>query len=373
MFSSKNETIPVSATEKKSDALPISDKKKAPIHVNNVVNIIKQNDKDSILVDHSPEQMKFTFYDTNKNLLGSFTALQLIKFIINKYPTFLQHIEMGIASDIIRKYVCNINNDGKVILVSHFDSPFTGNVEMLVKLYTDITKCDVHISSELHKFVSKDAKIIQYIIKELHFTLLNHTLKIISSLTEILKDDDSKKNIRDNLLKYSVGIVYKITSLIRDDIHTKTLEYKSLQDDVVRLAKIKITMDEKMKTLYDIVEAQNTKIDDISANINNLHVSATISNGHDTRQIGGNDETTDSIETDTDSYDTEDDEITKEKEKITTNTTSLTSSSLLSSTSAFTTSQTESKEKTSIETDSDDKNLSSSDSDSRSNFFESDL
>lgn len=372
MFSSKNETVPVSATEKKSEALPISDKKKAPIHVNNVVNIIKQNDKDSILVDHSAEQMKFTFYDTNKNLLGSFTALQLIKFTINKYPTFLQHIEMGIANDIIKKYVCNINNDGKVILVSHFDSPFTGNVEMLVKLYTDITKCDVHISSELHKFVSKDAKIIQYIIKELHFTLLNHTLKIISSLTEILKDDDSKKNIRDNLLKYSVGIVYKITSIIRDDIHTKTLEYKSLQDDVVRLAKIKITMDEKMKTLYDIVEAQNTKIDDISANINNLHASATVSNG----QIGGNDETTDSIESETDSSDTEDEEITKEKEKITTtNKTSLTSSSLLSSTSAFTTSQTESNEKTSNETDSDDENLSSSEneSDSRSNFFESDL
>jgi len=265
----KSENI-ISGSTNKNDIN--SQNNKVHIH-NNVINVIKQENKDAIIVDHNIDQMKFTFYDADKNLLGTFTSLQLLKFINYKYSSFFQHVEMGVSYDIIKKYILDIifNDDKlKIVLVSHFNSPFMGNVEMLVKLYNDLTRCEVHVNSELNKFSSKDGKIIEYTIKQLYYLLLNHTLKIIASVSDAIKDDESKSNIKETLLKYSVGIVYKITNLIKNEINLKTLEYQTIQDDIIRLGKIKLTINEKMNSLYSIVEIQNKKIDNILININEL-------------------------------------------------------------------------------------------------------
>lgn len=233
----------------------------------NLIQVIRHDDnKDSILVEHIKDELKFVFYDKGKNLLGHITVLQLLKFINSNYPTFLGNIDVASSVDIIKKYLCDVydsGNDFQIKIVSHLESPFTGNIEMLVKLYNDLLRCETQIKLELAKFSQKDAKFIEYTIKQLHYVLLNHLLKIISSVSDAIKDDNSKKDVKDTLLKYSVGVVYKLTNLIRDEINQKSLEYKTIQEDVVRLSQVKLTMFEKLQSLYGMVETQNAKIDQI--------------------------------------------------------------------------------------------------------------
>jgi len=374
----KSENI-IGGSTNKNDI--ISQNNKVHIH-NNVINVIKQENKDAIIVDHNIDQMKFTFYDADKNLLGTFTSLQLLKFINYKYSSFFQHVEMGVSYDIIKKYILDITyNDDKlkILLVSHFNSPFMGNVEMLVKLYNDLTRCEVHVNSELNKFLSKDGKFIEYTIKQLYYLLLNHTLKIIASVSDAIKDDESKSNIKETLLKYSVGIVYKITNLIKNEINLKTLEYQTIQDDIIRLGKIKLTINEKMNSLYSIVEIQNKKIDNILVNINELKsYNLQTGGGSSSNSSHENLETENSIELNSNfeltkssisiqkNIDTQSSSsITTESEKVSSNSnesSSDSSSKLLSDSSSDSSSKSSS--------DSSSKSSNDSSSNTKSNFFE---
>ena len=128
------------------------------------INVINVNDinPDSILVYHDDEKYKFTFYDLNKNLIGDFTILQVFKFINIDNDNYLTDVELSISKELIEKYLCNYDETRNINLISHMNSPFTGNIELLTKLYVDIYKLSEYLNTELTKFQFSDAELIKH-------------------------------------------------------------------------------------------------------------------------------------------------------------------------------------------------------------------
>jgi hypothetical protein len=243
-------------------------------------NVFKNDMNNSIMVNFDEKEYKFTLYDNEKNLLGFFTSTQLIKYVTSKISSimvpFLDHIEIGGSYNIIETYICKVSElEGfvKIILYDHIKSPFMGNIEMMMKLFKGISEYENKLlNAELIKY-SEDTDVkkkISNMIKQLMYLLLNHSLKLIAAISDKIKDDDSKRDVRDMLLKYSVGIVYKISNFMKFEIENKIDDYKVLESDLVRIGNIKLGMYKKIDDLCEEVKSQEEQINIILSTSNNF-------------------------------------------------------------------------------------------------------
>ena len=247
------------------------------INVEVIHNVTNDN---SIIVDFDQSQCKFTIYDRNKTLLGNFSSAQLIKYITSKVSRlFLNRVDVGTSYGIIETYICKvieIDDCIKIELLNHMKSPFMGNIDMIMKLYNGIHKFEVHqLKQELDEMFKIDQcgvriqKKIYGIVKQMVYLLLNHALKLIVTITDITKDDPNKKELKETLMKYSVAIVHKISGFMKDEIENKINDYKLLQDDLVRMGKIKLEMYKKVIALEKAIIDQNNQIKTILEKLDN--------------------------------------------------------------------------------------------------------
>jgi hypothetical protein len=245
------------------------------INIIEINNTVLASDDQQIMVNFNESECKFALYNKNKTLLGSFTAHQLIKYIATKiHSSFLDTVDCQSAIGIIEKYICTItNSDGfvKINLLNQLASPFMGNIEMVMKLYQGVGNYDSkHLPQELEKISDeKIRKKVSGIIKQLIYLLLNHALRLVANISDVIKNDDSKKELKDMLIKYSVVIVYKMSNFMKDEVETKMGEYKLLQDDLVRMGKVKIEMYKKITEIKTSIQEQNNQLAVITSKINN--------------------------------------------------------------------------------------------------------
>jgi hypothetical protein len=254
------------------------------ITVGNIIHVTNTTD-DSIIVEHNKEELRFTFYNKDKHILGSFSVPQLVKYINSSYTDFMKSIDISVSSEVIKKYVCETYDTVsgvEIRLVSHIDSPFMGNIEMILKMYNDLSRYEIE---GLAMLPPKDSKSIQCNVKQLIYLLLNKMLKLGSYISDVIKGDPAKDELKNQLLKYSVGAVYKISNMIRVELDNRSNEYKTLQNDLVRLSKVKLTMYEKMKLLQANIEDQNKQIDSLVSGLTGL---AILQGGADTSDISLN-------------------------------------------------------------------------------------
>ncbi len=253
-------------------------KKEQPKIITNIIeinNTAPQSNDQQIMVNFNEQECKFALHNKNKILMGSFTALQLIKYIgVKLCTTFLDSIEYQSAIGIIEKYICTVSNvDGfvKINLLDQLSSPFMGNIEMIMKLYQGIGNFDTkQLTNELNKIQDDKLKNkVSGLIKQLIYLLLNHALRLIANISDVIKNDPSKKEIKDMLMKYSVVIVYKMSNFMKNEIETKANEYKLLQDDLVRMGKVKIEMHKKITEIQTSLQEQNNQLVSISAKMDN--------------------------------------------------------------------------------------------------------
>ena len=110
-----------------------------PQVVNNFTIIDKSSE--SIIVEHNKEKNEFTF-SKNTTPLGSFNVLQLFKYLNSDIDNYLVSVNIGTSTDIISQYIYSKEKDTEknYELISYLESPFTGNIELIVKLYSDIIK-----------------------------------------------------------------------------------------------------------------------------------------------------------------------------------------------------------------------------------------
>ena len=221
----------------------------------NVVNIAK-NDSNSLLVIHDKDTHKFIIKD-NDTTLGHFTLGQIFKFINNDIEGYLLDVDLGISVELIKKYLLNIDNDN-ITIVSHLESPITGNIELLVKLYKDIQSYEEKLNIEYEHLCENTKNLVKLKNKNFIYGILTHIIKLFATYTSTNKklSDDTKTMI----MAYSIGAVYKVNSMIKDDLESNLNKIISLNGDLSNLKQVRENMTEQILKLNKSIETQGEKI-----------------------------------------------------------------------------------------------------------------
>ena len=235
--------------------------------------------QNSIIVDFDQHECKFTLFDRNKNPLGNFKCLQFIKYLTSTIShNFLSGIDLSNSVNVIETYVCRLTNNNdklEITLLNQSLSPFMGNIEMILQLYQGIHSYESsmlkgHLEEPLPNgsvLDTKTKKRITAIIKQFAYLLSNHALKLISTITDIIREDVTKKKVKDILLKYSLLFVYNITRYMRDEMENKSERINLIQDELMRVDNLKIGMTSKIQQFEQVLQLQNDKIQKISTMI----------------------------------------------------------------------------------------------------------
>jgi hypothetical protein len=249
----------------------------------NIINYSSANSENSIVINFNESDYSFGVYSVNKTFLGKFSGKDLIKFVTNKiYPHFLENINAESTFPLIQKYICDvhyINDSYKIILLNHLESPFMGNIEMIIKLYQGIIKSNNLVKLEIDKISDNIIKqqVIK-ILKQLSYVILNYSLRLISQISDKIKDDNSQNLLKESLMKYSVMIVYKLNTFMRDEIEDKTFAFKSLQDDLIRIGNLKIDMYKKINDLGKKINDQSLQMTELKFKFSQMENTKHISN-----------------------------------------------------------------------------------------------
>ena len=231
------------------------------------LNNLNPNSSNLILVFDENES-KFTFYNSNKSILGSFNFKQILKYIGKQIDSsFYSFVDLGYSDELIKSMVGEVLIDpitGKnnIVLKSHLESPFMGNLDLLIRLnnlfYSYETK---ELINDLS--IIKDEKTqykLKLAIKQFIYLLINHTLKIIAIATEEIKDDPKQEVMKQKLLKYSVALTYRISGFMKEHLENYNNQYKSLYTQLEKLISMKKTINDKIEKLEEKIGKQNDLI-----------------------------------------------------------------------------------------------------------------
>ena len=294
-----NETVDIKSEEKK-----VINNKNPNINIitnNNVTNYPSSN---NLMVEYIDNENKFTLYslhNNNKSLIGSFTGKHVLKYIITKFCKFnnisvdtLNDVDISMSEPIIEHYICKFENNG-IFLLTHIQSSFMGNIEMILNLIKGI--------SNYESSMDKSDKSYD-IVHQFLYLLYNHSLKLIASISEMIKNDNTKEDLKKSLTKYSVAIIFKINNNIKNDLDNKKKHIKILQDDMVRLKNIKEGLTNKINNIEQEILHQNSNIDIIISEISKLNKTHVHTGGN--HHIDNNSDKEDDKEDDSDDEENDD-------------------------------------------------------------------
>jgi len=211
---------------------------------------------------------KFTFYNSNKSILGSFNFHQIIKYIGKQiHSKFYGQYESGYSEELIKNMLAEITADPitnkvTIILKSHLNSPFMGNLDLLVKLNNLFHIYEKHNLIQDISSITDDKQkdTVKSSIKQFIYLLINHTLKIISIATEEIKHDTSQIDMRQKLLKYSVALTYRMANFMKEHLESYNSQHKILYGQLEKLINMKSIMNNKLNSLEQKINKQNTLI-----------------------------------------------------------------------------------------------------------------
>jgi hypothetical protein len=254
----KDKSIKDSSKEEKLEDKP---KQQNIINIMNIDTLTNQN----LLIEHNIKT--HTFIIKNKTtLIGTFTAEQIFKYINADIDNFLLDITLGTSIDTITRYVCNMI-DSNIVLISHTDSPITGNIDILVKLYKDLYDFEqTKMPIELEKLNENIREQVRFNNREFIYTVLLQIIRLFSAYTT--SNININQQIKDLIMKYTIGAVYKMSIMVKDDVDYNLSYIKNLTHNMQNLNKIRDNMQEQINDLKKTMEIENTKIDSIILNMN---------------------------------------------------------------------------------------------------------
>lgn len=228
-------------------------------------NIYDVETKDKILVKYEEKNNDptFIFYDNKNLLLGQISISHIIKYLSSPY------IKNKESFELIKKLIFEINinkntSNVEILIKPYNETPFTGNLEMLLKLSNGMKEYEKKLESELLKIDKINIrKKINIIINQFNFCLLNHMLKVIHSISEQIKNDTDNKDLKDKLLKYSLGINYRIGIYIKNQLTNQIEQNKQIGENMINLLDVKKKIINKLNNLENNIIKQNKKIDEI--------------------------------------------------------------------------------------------------------------
>ena len=227
--------------------------------------------KDSLLVLYEKDNNhRFSLYDNKNTPLGSFNMGQLIKYVGNKIdPQFLVNINSTTSNNLIERLICEVTDKFDIKLRSYYDSPFMGNLEIIIKLINALRDYENNnLEADLNNIETTfNKKKIRNLIKQFIYNMLNYTLRLIESLSTEIKNKsqtDESKKLKDKLIRYSVAILYRINSYVKFYLDSQISTIKDLETNLEKMLKIKNVITDKINDIGNKIESQNSKIDEFA-------------------------------------------------------------------------------------------------------------
>ncbi|QKF94053.1 hypothetical protein QKU48_gp0595 [Fadolivirus algeromassiliense] len=234
---------------------------------NKVINSVFDNDR-KLMVSINEELKKISVFDEQNKLIGYFTIEHLIKYLSNIYDIknqFIKDIDNLLyekGRELIKTLIFRLQYNKKnkyvdFIFNDYTKSGFMGDIELLIKfnnlLYTYQTN---KLQTELSKVDVHNRIKIETTIKKFIFLMLNYTLKLISIMSETLKDKDNHE-LKDKMLNYSISIVYRINIFVQEQLKVIHNQNKNLKELIDNSATVKETINRKITDLVDNIKLQN--------------------------------------------------------------------------------------------------------------------
>ena len=243
------------------------------------VQVVKQISPRKIVVNDMPEvefklqypvgvmkvkildNSKFLFHDYNNIFIGQYTANDIINYILeNVYDAhssnpniYTNNIDAS-TRKLIELTICKASK-GEYIFRLNTTSPFMNDIDLLMILNKIFKNFETH---QINKFIPENSAVGQShlgvpihddkslkVIRSFIYSLIEHTINIISVISKQLKDgcDETLKN---KLMRYSIGLVYKMTQYLNSEITSSELKYKSMLSSVEMLSKVENKMENEL-------------------------------------------------------------------------------------------------------------------------------
>lgn len=270
-----------------------------PTIVNNY-NII-QPTNDSIIVEHDKIKHEFIFKNNLNQLIGTFNIYQLFKFLNNDIDNYLVDIVLDTSDIIISKYIYDPAKDinKEYELISHTESAFTGNIELIVKLYSDIIKIEGDL---LEKMIDLPKEILEKIKTTNNKFIYYLLLRILKMSNTLLTQPDIDTSKKDILLRYSIGATHKLSTMTKEELEIKYLQYNELENDINKIIKIQNVLENKLDLLKQTIDTQKINIDNLQIHeqkggTKSSHTNSTKSHTNSTKSYTNDEKLTDSFKT----------------------------------------------------------------------------
>ena len=152
-------------------------------------------------------------------------------------------------SYVIDKYICDIhpkNLDTLDILTfkSCAESPLTGDIKMIFKLYKQIENYNKTFSHEN----SRESKVLLGISS----SFLNHILRVIATLSDITKGQESNP-LNDDLMRYSNMALHRLLSINKSYIDKKVRENTKIKSKIQKLEEDKTKLSDKVNEIQNFI------------------------------------------------------------------------------------------------------------------------
>lgn len=231
------------------------------------------NEDKKIMVSINELSSKISVVDENNKPIGYFTVSHIVKYLGNVYDTkqqFLPELNNEVykqGKTIIKKLIFKLNYNKKnkyadIVLLDHKQSGFMCDTELLVKLNSLLDNYHkTQLQNDIASVYPHNKVKIEQNINKFIFLLINYTLSTISLISEQIKDDNTKTELKQRLLKYSIGLNYKLNMFVQQQ-----LQFIHNQNN-----KIKEALDENL-TIKNII------MEKLEGNIKNIKESKQINN-----------------------------------------------------------------------------------------------
>lgn len=247
----------------------------------NVTKVVKIDEQEEgILASFNKKQERFSFHDKNRKILGSFTVPHLIKYIGKTHDNNFMHIQDDAEYDtsvfVIKAFIvtCDqmmntLNNiQDAITLKDHNTSPFMGDIEMLIMLNNLMHSFEKRrLDGELMLIDEKHRKRAYLIIKNFIYSILKHTLKVLSIVSTKIKYDDSKKKLKENIMKYTAGIVFRITSFVKDQLNALNDSNQALEKTLNLCSNLRQKANINISSLFQKMIEQNKYLSEVESKL----------------------------------------------------------------------------------------------------------
>jgi len=262
---STHRTAGVASTVKPKEEIKEKHQSGQPINTQpiNIVNITN-NISDNILVNHIPKEYKFILVN-GPTTIGYFTIGQIYKFINPNIDGYLIDVDLGVSIDIIRKYLICQTDDNEFKLISHLESPITGNIDILVKVYQDVINYEKILENEYLHLNEINKEIVITNNKKFIYEILTFIVKLFSIFSS--SNTQISHPVRELITKYTIGCVYKLNNLIKNDLDDNIVNIMNIKTDLNNIKKIRENITNQLDELKQLLITENSKIDNIIENL----------------------------------------------------------------------------------------------------------